>query len=171
VPRKPERRAERRRQYEDEFGEFLVHRYVVLLRFGYLLIGDLGAAEAMLDTVLAGTYRHWRTMRIAGAEQFVRKEILTRVLSGWWRELLTRVTGWQGGRGDELRAELPADPVDPELAQAWARLAGLRPRQRVLVVLRYDESLPIDTVSELIGSPPKRVVRELADAVRELEVA
>jgi DNA-directed RNA polymerase specialized sigma24 family protein len=173
VPRKPERKAERQRQYEAEFGEFLAYRYALLLRFGYLLTGDLGAAEDLLDRVLAGTYRQWRSLRIVGAEQVARKEILALVLSAWWRDLLTRVTGWQGSRAGAIRAELPDLAVDTEteLDEIWARLTDLRPRQRALVVLRYDENLSIETISELIGSAPNRVVRELAEAVKELEVA
>ena len=46
---KSERRAEKNRQFEEEFGVFLTYRYGVLLRFSYLLTGDIGAAEDMLD--------------------------------------------------------------------------------------------------------------------------
>ncbi|WP_344310987.1 hypothetical protein [Fodinicola feengrottensis] len=164
------RAKEKQRQYEEEFEAFLTYRYAVLLRFGYLLTGDIGAAEDMLDSALAGAYRHWRSTRLAGAEQVVRKTMLSGALSSWWRESLTQLTGWQGRRPLPVRAELPGAPASEEAEDLWHRLAGLPRLQRALMVLRYDENLELDAISELISQPPRRVTRLIEEALHSLAV-
>ena len=47
------------------FADFVVREQAGLLRLAYLLAGDRGHAEDLVQTALMRTYRHWG--RVAGA--------------------------------------------------------------------------------------------------------
>ncbi|WP_163512393.1 sigma factor-like helix-turn-helix DNA-binding protein [Fodinicola acaciae] len=159
------RKPETEQLYADEFRVFLENRYAVLLRFGYLLTGDLAEAEELLDSVLANARRHWHFVRYAGAEVHVRKRLLTLALASWWRVLL----GSRRKKYAPPRAEVTAP--DDETAAMWQRLAGLPRLQRAILVLQYDENLPLPGISEIVGLPPKRITRLATEALHRLETA
>lgn len=159
------RKSETEQLYADEFRSFLENRYAVLLRFGYLLTGDLAEAEDLLDSALAGARRHWHTVRYAGAENHVRKQVLTLALASWWRVLL----GSKRKNFPPPRAEV-AEPDDGTAAM-WQRLSELPRLHRAVLVLQYDENLPLPGVSEIIGLPPKRITRLAAEALEKLAAA
>ena len=126
------------RAHDEEFHAFVVARSASLIRTAYLLTGDQGHAEDLLQTALLKTYRHWPRLHApSNAEAFVRRVMVTSYAS-WWRRR----------RPDERSvAELPdragnesvgTDGVRDEI---WRALATLPPRMRAVLVLRYWEDL------------------------------
>src|SRR5687768_2271257 len=76
---------------EDDAGfrQFVVTHRQALLRTAYLLTGDRGHAEDLVQTALLKTCRHWR--RVAGTGDptaYVRRVLVTTATS-WRRRLLT----------------------------------------------------------------------------------
>ena len=68
---------------EEEFREFVAARYSYLLRTAYLIAGDWGTAEDLLQTALFKAAKSWE--RIQGApEPYVRRILYTENIS-WWR--------------------------------------------------------------------------------------
>jgi RNA polymerase sigma-70 factor (sigma-E family) len=137
----------------DGFAEFVAARSAALLRTAWLLTGDAGRAEDLLQTALAATWRRWRQVAAgASPEAYVRRAIVTAYLS-WWRRR------WRG--------EVPtASPPEPDLgstaapdlaAEVAARdavrraLARLSPQQRAVVVLRYVEDLSVADAADVLG--------------------
>ncbi|MEV4513930.1 SigE family RNA polymerase sigma factor [Dactylosporangium sp. NPDC049525] len=131
------------------FAEFVAARSHVLLRAAWLLTGDAGRAEDLLQTALARSWQHWD--RIAGGsnpEGYVRRVLFT-TYSSWWRR------HWRG----ELPSAAPPERASSEdvaadsagrdgLRRALARLTG---RQRAVVVLRYVEDRTVAETAELLG--------------------
>lgn len=119
-----------------------------LLRTAYLLTGDWGRAEDLLQTALAKTWFAWHSIRDKGAaESYVRK-VMARTSATWWRRQ------WHGERPwadpPDLVGSDPYAGVDRRQALASA-LGQLPPRQRVMVVLRFYEDLTEVQTAALLG--------------------
>jgi len=124
-----------------DFAEFVAARSPVLLRAAWLLTGDQGKAEDLLQTALAHVWPRWsRVVEGGSPEAFVRRVLYTTYLS-WWRRR------W---RFEEPFADLPehSDTVDVAGEQATRdavrrALGRLSRQQRAVVVLRYVEDLSV----------------------------
>jgi RNA polymerase sigma-70 factor (sigma-E family) len=132
------------------FEEFVASHGQSLLRLAFVLTGDRYMAEDLTQTALADAYRHWRKVAAAHqSEAYVRRMLVNAHLS--WRrrrsstELPTAVDDAAGG--------LLADPSDAIVAREHTRtlLAGLAPRARTVLVLRYYADLDDAAIAEAMG--------------------
>jgi RNA polymerase sigma-70 factor (sigma-E family) len=145
-----------------QFAAFVNSRGPALQRTAYLLTGDWGLAEDLLQTALAKSYLAWNRIRHEDPEGYVRK-VLTNTHATWWRRK------W---RGETPTAELPerahADSgADDRLALA-AALARLPRRQRAVVVLRFHEDLTETAVAQALGISVGTVKSQTAKALAKL---
>ena len=133
---------------DEEFAAFVADRSTALLRTAYLLTGDRGHAEDLLQTALIKTYRHWgRLTHRQDPSAFVRRVLVT-THAGWRRrvriaEFLSTTPLLSGA------AEAAPDLGDRELLVA--ALAQLPPRMRAVLVLRYWEDLSEAGTAEVLG--------------------
>jgi DNA-directed RNA polymerase specialized sigma24 family protein len=74
---------------QDSFEEFVRGRSQALLRTAYLLTGDWGHAEDLLQDVLTATYRHWRRVGSNAPEAYVRRGLVNQRISRWRRRKFT----------------------------------------------------------------------------------
>jgi RNA polymerase sigma-70 factor (sigma-E family) len=133
----------------DGFAEFVENRSKSLLRSAWLLTGDAGRAEDLLQTALARTWPRWQRVNAGGnPEAYVRKVLHTTYLS-WWRRR------W---RGEMPTSEPPdaawSDDIESDYASRDAvrrALAGLTPAQRSVVVLRFVEDLSVAETAAALG--------------------
>lgn len=149
---------------DGEFADFVAQWSPALLRVAFLLTGDHGLAEDLLQTALMKTSRHWRRMTDRDmAYGYVR------------RVLVTTHTSWHRHRRvPEVLVDRLTDDVAPAgtahesaaLGQALAALEQLPPRVRAVIVLRFYEDLSeADTADALgcsIGSVKSQASRGLA---------
>lgn len=131
-----------------DFEAFVRARSTALLRTAYLLTGDRGLAEDLLQTTLGNCYRQWKRLGgKAGAEAYVRTTLLNTYISGQRRRRVREC----------LRDQLPEAPTQDEFLTVDDRhelrtaLGLLGPRARAAVVLRYYEDLPEAEVAEIMG--------------------
>ena len=126
------------RSVEDDFREFVAARSPALLRTAYLLTGDWGTAEDLLQTALTKIYLAWRRMgEIEAVEPYARRVLVNTSIS-WWRRR------WHGERPTEVLPERAvADRVDEQLERdaLWRHVRSLPARQRAVLVLRFYEDL------------------------------
>jgi RNA polymerase sigma-70 factor (sigma-E family) len=131
----------------DDFREFVVARSPALLGTAYLLTGDRGAAEDLLQVTLLKAYRHWSRIRAAGnPEAYVRRAMSNQRIS-WWRR--RRVV-----ESDRALPDLPAGDGVASVEQRdelWRALQLLPPRTRAVLVLRYWEDLPEADTARILG--------------------
>ncbi|MBL8931314.1 MAG: SigE family RNA polymerase sigma factor [Kineosporiaceae bacterium] len=138
-----------------EFTAFVRSAYPRLLRTAYLLTGEPGMAEDLVQTVLARLFLRWE--RLAGVRDrdaliAYARTALARQSISWWRRAWHR---------ERPTAELPeprdatsgADPLTTLenrdlLVHA---LAQLPPRQRAAVVLRYFDDLTEAATAAAMG--------------------
>jgi len=152
-------------QDDDSFREFVAAGSPALLRVAYLLVGDLGQAEDLLQSALVKTYLAWGRIRDREAvHAYVRRVLVTTATS--WRR---RRSSWE-----EPVAALP-EPATPDFAVRQAESATVRaalmtlpPKQRAVVVLRFYEDLPEAEVAEALGVSRGTVSRYTARALAAL---
>lgn len=146
------------------FREFVAARGTALSRTAFLLCGDHAAAQDLAQEALIKTARHWNRVRNGNPEGYVRKVMLNHHLS-WWR---------RRGRHEYTTAAPPAavaadttGPVADRLAMR-AALAGLPPRQRAVIVLRYFEDMSEKDIAAALGVSAGTVKRQASSALANL---
>jgi RNA polymerase sigma-70 factor (sigma-E family) len=132
------------REHSTEFAEFVALRYGDLLRTAYLLTGSHHAAEDLVQACLLKVMPRWGG--IAEPMTYLRRIMVNQRVS-WWRRM----------RRELLRAD-PPDGVTPddaagaaERTTVLAALAGLPPRMRAVLVLRYWEDQSEAETADLLG--------------------
>jgi RNA polymerase sigma-70 factor (sigma-E family) len=155
---------------EAGFPDFVEQWSPALLRVAFLLTGDRGLAEDLLQTALLKTSRRWS--RIAdhqAAYPYVRRVLVTTYASWRRRRRVTEVLT------DQLPEHFPADGDEVAPGRAVAALDALPPRMRAVIVLRYYEGLSeADTAAALgcsTGSVKSQASRGLARLRVELSPA
>lgn len=150
---------------EEEFREFVAARSGALLRTAYLLVGDWGTAEDLLQTALTKTYLAWKRMGTIEAVEPYTRRVLVNTATSWWRRR------WHGERPTEV---LPDRSGPDEHQQAverdviWRHVRALPARQRAVLVLRYYEDLSEAQTAELLEISPGTVKSQTARALATL---
>lgn len=132
---------------EETFRAFVTSRWQALLRTAYLLVGDHGYAEDLVQTALARTHRHWRRIERKDApEVYVRRVLVNLANSHWRRRLRLREVFATPDRA-------AADPTEAhdQRDELWNALSALPPRTRAVLVLRYFEDLTEAQIADALG--------------------
>jgi RNA polymerase sigma-70 factor (sigma-E family) len=157
---------------EPEFDEFAARELPGLLRYAVMLTGDTELAQDLVQDVMVKVLHHWR--RVAGADHPHRyvKTMLTREFLSWRRRWTVRhVVLATADQLDRVStADHAASIVDRD--DVWRRLAGLRPRHRAVLVLRYYERLTDPEIATMLGCSASavRAYASRALAVLRLEL-
>ena len=136
----------------DLFVEFVGLRSAALQRAAYLMVGDVGLAQDLVQEALTRTYIAWPRLRDPHrAEAYARKAITTTLID--W----SRRRRWRAERAISLPEGDP-DVISPDHAGGvdertwlWLCLLRLPVRQRVAIVLRYYEDLTERETAETMG--------------------
>lgn len=137
-----------------EFEEYVAARGPALLRFAFVLTRDAHAAEDLTQAALTDVLAKWKRVSAADhPDAYVRRAMLNRHLS--WRR--------RRSAGEVVTADVPpglaADHGPGIDARDEARrfLAGLAPRARAVLVLRYYDDLDDDAIATALGVSPSTV--------------
>jgi RNA polymerase sigma-70 factor (sigma-E family) len=150
----------------DGFVEFVATRSGVLLRSAWLLTGDMGKAEDLLQTVLALVWPRWpRVAQGGNPEAYIRRVLFSTYLSWWrrrWRfEVPSPALPEAGDRSDLAGESATRDALQRALAK-------LSRQQRAVVVLRYVEDLSVAETAHLLGCSPGTVKVQASRALATL---
>src|SRR4051794_29448311 len=152
---------------DPSFETFVEDSSTALLRTAYLLTGDRGHAEDLLQTALLRTARHWSRAR--DSPQAYARTVLLNLSRDRIRSLFRR----------PREAPMPPDvdaihAVDAGYEQIAERrvmmraLARLPIRQRQVVVLRFYEDMSVEQTAELLGFTPGTVKSHTSRALARL---
>jgi RNA polymerase sigma-70 factor (sigma-E family) len=146
----------------DGFDEWVSAVAPRLHRTAFLLTGDWGLGQDLVQDACAVTWSKWSSIAPAAAEAYARTVMARRASARWRRR-------WRG--------ELPhAAPPEPPATDPWEQvdrreslrtaLLMLPPRQRAVLVLRfYDDLSEADTAAALgcaVGTVKSAAARGLA---------
>ena len=153
---------------EDAFRDFVVGRSTSLLRTAYLLTGDWGHAEDLLQTSLAKLYRAWsRLDDHERLDAYVRR-IMVNTQTSWWRR------AW---KAEHPTGSLPDWPGPDAVSASDDRdrlrraLLTLPDKQRAIVVLRHYEDLSEAEVARVMGCAVGTVKSQCARGLDKLRAA
>ena len=136
-----------------------------LLAFATMLAGASAAEDLVQDAVIATFSRNRGFTNVAQAEQYVRRAIATRYVDTVRKEHSARTAEKRFARpeatGDAASRVDSAAAVD-------AALAGLAPRVRACVVLRFIEDLSIRETAQVLGLSDGAVKRYTSDGIAAL---
>ena len=133
---------------DSDFDAFVGARMGSLVRFAYALTGDLGHAEDLVQTALVKVYLRSRRMVPDDPERYVRRAVVNANLARFRRH---RVRESLVETAPEVAA-VQSVGFDAEQADEVRRLlAGLSPRQRTVLTLRFCADLSEAETAELLG--------------------
>jgi RNA polymerase sigma-70 factor (sigma-E family) len=146
------------------FADFVAARSPALHRAAYLMVGDVGLAQDLVQEALTKTYVAWPRLREAGNAEAYTRKVITNTAITWFRR-----KGWNAERVTEHLPETVeaghADRVS-DRAALMAALAQLPPRQRAAIVLRfYDDLTEAQTAAAMdcaVGTVKSQVSAGLA---------
>lgn len=150
---------------EDEFREFVAARSGALLRTAYLLAGDWGTAEDLLQTALTKTYLAWKRLGTIEAVEPYTRRVLVNTATSWWRRR------WHGERPTGDLPEQPGPDRHEEALERdvlWRHVRALPVRQRAVLVLRFYEDLSEAQTAELLDISPGTVKSQTSRALATL---
>ena len=153
-----------------DLGAFIDARSRWLLRFAYLLTGDHGLAEDLLQNSLIKVYLSWDRIQDRTALEAYTRTVMTRTQLSWWRRPARReVLGVEPtGRAVRDHHHVPErDQVD-ERDELWRLLATLGPRQRAVLVLRFYEDLSEAEIARVLGCSAGTVKSQLSRGLARL---
>ncbi len=150
------------------FEEYVAARGHALTRTAYLLTGDHGHAEDLVQIALGKAYASWgRVSRMDSPDAYVRRIIVNQHISHWRRL-----------RGRERLTDLPPDVhvEDPTASYAAAdavrdAVRALPKKQRAAVVLRFYEDLPDAEIARLLGCSEGTVRGQISRALAAIREA
>ncbi|MGH3330392.1 MAG: SigE family RNA polymerase sigma factor [Nocardioidaceae bacterium] len=148
------------------FAEFVSARSPALFRSAYLMVGDQGLAQDLLQEALTKTYVAWPRLRdVANAEGYTRRAITTTAIS-WWRR-----KSWGNERPHDVLPERHAGSHDDDVVARdylWQHLQELPPRQRAAIVLRFYEDLTEAQTAEAMGCAVGTVKSQVSQGLKRL---
>jgi RNA polymerase sigma factor (sigma-70 family) len=152
--------------WEPMLNELAAQRSGRLLAFATLLAGPSAADDLVQEAVIATFSKRRGFTSVTQAEQYVRRAIATRYVDSVRKE--------NSQRSAERRAA-PSEGVMPDAGAGFesdaavdAALAGLAPRVRACIVLRYVEDLSIRDTAQVLGLSEGAVKRYVADGLNAL---
>jgi RNA polymerase sigma-70 factor (sigma-E family) len=132
---------------DDGFRAFVEQQWGPLVRVAYLLTGDRGHAEDLVQAALEKTHRKWaRVSRMEAPVAYVRKAMVNTATSWRRRRRVSEVP--------LLVTDSPAVDANGPVEQRQQVVAALRtlpPRMRAVLVLRYFADLSEAEVADLLG--------------------
>jgi RNA polymerase sigma-70 factor (sigma-E family) len=153
-----------------EFDTFVREHADRLTRTAFLLTGDRGHAEDVVQVALLRTARRWRTARRAPAA-YARAAVVN-LAKDRWRSL--------GRRPPETALPsydvVPVRAVQPDAAfdhrdQLVRAARGLPEGQREVLVLRYFEDLSVEETAQALGCSTGTVKSQTSRALANLRAA
>ena len=151
------------RTHDAAFDELVTSQLPSLLRAAYLLTGEWGLAEDLVQDTLTKAYLAWTRVAEADAPAAYLRRILVNTHRRSYRRRRVR---------ESLTADVPDGGTDrgtTDLRRDLVRaVAALPPRQRSVVVLRYLEDRPEAEVAEILGCSVGTVKSQASRALDKL---
>lgn len=147
-------------------AELASNRLVSLKRHAFLLCGDQGLAEDLVQEALVRAFsRPLRAPRPDEAEAYVRVIMINSFIDG-----ARSRSRWQRAAPLLRATDTAADPAEQVVTRdvMLTALNELSPRQRACVVLRHYQDLPVPQIAQQLGVAEGTVKRYLSEAMTRL---
>lgn len=128
------------------FDEFVAARSGALWRSAWLLTGDTGKAEDLLQTALGKAWPHFDRVNGDGSFEAYVRRVMFNTYAAWWRRR------WNAEVPAATPPERAGATVDVDLRRDLVTALAALPRgQRAVVVLRFVEDLTEAQTADVLG--------------------
>jgi RNA polymerase sigma-70 factor (sigma-E family) len=155
------------RPLDADYVDFVRGRSPALLRAAFVLTGDQGLAEDLVQSALARTHLSWRRLAEAGNAEAYTRKVMYHLQVDWWRR--KRFAESALADAPEMVTGDAADAVLIRVAVAVA-LCKLTPKQRAVVTLRYFEDQTEVETAAVLGCSVGTVKSQTAKALAKLRL-
>lgn len=131
--------------------------WLALTRLAYLLVGDRGEAEDIVQSVFTTAVTRWEAIDEPAA--YLRRAVVNRANDAHRRSF--RKAAVVVGASGSIE--------EPEVDEMWRLVRGLPAPQRAAVVLRFYEDLALADIASLLGRPASTVRSDLRRALTTLK--
>lgn len=156
-----------------EFTEYARVRAPWLRKVAYLLCGDWHRADDLMQASMLKLYTGWhRAGQVENIDGYARRTLINVFLAEqrgpWWQ----RVINHEREPDPEVLADASsATALDLDASlDLRAALAGLPPKQRAVVVLRYYCDLSVDQTAEILRCSTGNVKSQTSRGLKTLRI-
>jgi RNA polymerase sigma-70 factor (sigma-E family) len=149
------------------FSGFVAARYSSLLRTAFLLTGDRGIAEDLVQSALMRAYPAWRRSSPPDRPELYVRTIMIRLATRW------RARRWRGEVATEVLPEVvhEAPSAYGLVDSVRSALMALPMEQRAVLVLRFYEQQSEQEIAQLLGVRPGTVKSRGSRGIAALRAA
>ena len=151
------------------FDEFVATSADRLVRTAYLLCGDRGHAEDLVQTALLRTARRWRTAR-RQPEAYARR-VVVNLTKDRWRDLARRPAEAPIDGAEERVGSVKAFDGLLDRDELLRAARQLPPGQRAVLVLRFFDDLSVEETAATLGCSTGTVKSQTSRALAALRTA
>jgi RNA polymerase sigma-70 factor (sigma-E family) len=148
---------------DNEFAEFVTEVWSSMFHTAYLLLGDRGLAEDLVQTALAKTYIAWPRLREVDAAPAYAHKTLVNTASSWFRR-----KSWRRELPTSRMPETSHEPRFENRPAVREALRRLTARQRAVVVLRYFRDMSVEDTASVLGCSTGTVKSQTSDALKKM---
>lgn len=148
---------------------FVAAQSAQLVHFARLLSGDLHRAQDLVQSALEKVYRVWRKREIEHPLAYARRAVLNQYLSEGRRRGRETPVADPTDHHEQPTPDHAVGLVDRDALRS--ALAGLTPRERAVIVLRYQQDLTEAATAEQLGIRVGTVKSTASRAMAKLRVA
>jgi RNA polymerase sigma-70 factor (sigma-E family) len=147
-------------RWEPAYCEYFAARRHACLRLAYAMLGSWAAAEDATQQTFVVLYARWPHVSPDKRDAYTRRVLVNTCLAAFrrrGREVLVDQVPEAGVAGDH-----------EERLSLLASLAGLDPRDRAVLALRFLDDVPVAEVAEVLGLPEGTVKSRTSRALTRL---
>jgi RNA polymerase sigma-70 factor (sigma-E family) len=133
------------RPHQSEFERFVRESSSKLTRTAFLLCGDRGAAEDLVQVALTRVARRWRVAR--GNPEAYTRRVVVNLVHDRWRDLARR----PAEVFVEVEVAVAEEPEGAQTERLVEAVEQLSFEQRSVVILRYIEGLSIEETAAALS--------------------
>lgn len=147
---------------DDSFDRWVAASQHALLRSAFLLTGDLGRAEDLVQDALVKVCLRWTRLRATNPDAYVRT-VMYRTNISWWRSR-------RDSPVPTVRVPVPVAHDDATVRRlvVHGALGRLTDRQRAVLVLRYFDDLTETETAHVLGISVGSVKKHASLAKQQL---
>ncbi|MGY2704139.1 RNA polymerase sigma factor [Nocardioides sp. HB32] len=149
--------------WESAYREFFVVRQRSLMRTAYAVLGSWPAAEDAVQTAFTQLYVHWPRIQPGAVDTYARRTVVHTCFR------MARQRNREPATGELPERQVAGPETGLERLDLMRALAGLSPRDRAVIALRFLDDLPVAEVARVLDLPEGTVKSRTARALDRLQ--